>query len=320
MNQRSELVFDGNDYVATTLDAQPSALPATTWEAWVKPTRNMNHWDTILSTDDGHWDRAVASNAGRFRIFHGSGAWDAVAADINQWQHIAVVYTADKHIKFYKNGTEYVYPEQSSIGSTKHRFFIGWIKGTAHYFQGSIAEVRIWNYAREQAEIQRDMNNSLEGEESGLVGYWPLDEGEGTQAADRSGSGYDGKIDGATWKTSDLQLTPVKPEVVIATISYKGEVKRTQSDEYIEISNQGNGAADISGWKVTSNGKNQEFVFPAGTSLAGGKSFRVYTNEVHEESGGFSFGSKTAIWNDKGDTGKLFDAEGNEVSSYSYEG
>ncbi|MDJ1184774.1 lamin tail domain-containing protein, partial [Roseofilum casamattae] len=113
---------------------------------------------------------------------------------------------------------------------------------------------------------------------------------------------------------------PAKPKVVITTISYKGEVKRTQSDEYIEIANQGNGAADISGWKVTSNGKNQEFVFPAGTSLAGGKSFRVYTNEVHEESGGFSFGSKTAIWNDKGDTGKLFDAEGNEVSSYSYEG
>ncbi len=32
----------------------------------------------------------------------------------------------------------------------------------------------------------------------------------------------------------------------------------------------------------------------------------------------FSFGSKTAIWNDKGDIGKVLDAEGNEVSNFSY--
>ncbi|MDJ1184773.1 lamin tail domain-containing protein [Roseofilum casamattae] len=116
-----------------------------------------------------------------------------------------------------------------------------------------------------------------------------------------------------------VYLQPVL-NVAISNIEYKGAVKRTQSDEYIEITNQGNGTVDISGWKVTSGGQDKGFVFPAGTSLVAGKSFRVYTNEVHEESGGFSFGSKTAIWNDKGDTGKLFDAEGNEVSSYSYEG
>ncbi|MDD3045823.1 MAG: hypothetical protein PHF33_10245 [Candidatus Delongbacteria bacterium] len=34
------LDFDGvNDYVQTTLDVQPSAIPVTTWEAWVKPSR-----------------------------------------------------------------------------------------------------------------------------------------------------------------------------------------------------------------------------------------------------------------------------------------
>ena len=92
----------------------------------------------------------------------------------------------------------------------------------------------------------------------------------------------------------------------------------TQSDEYIEIRNGGNIAADLSNWKVTSTGKNQIFAFPEGTSLAAGQMIRVYTNETHQESGGFSFDSKTAIWNDKGDMGKLLDSEGNEVSSFSY--
>ncbi|MDJ0843249.1 lamin tail domain-containing protein [Crocosphaera sp.] len=122
------------------------------------------------------------------------------------------------------------------------------------------------------------------------------------------------------YRTYSVQVngTPGIANVEISEIVYHGHVKRTQSDEYIEIRNSGNAAADLSNWKVTSIGKDQLFAFPEGTSLAAGQMIRVYTNEVHQESGGFSFGSKTAIWNDKGDMGKLLDAEGNEVSSFSY--
>ena len=45
---------------------------------------------------------------------------------------------------------------------------------------------------------------------------------------------------------------------------------------------------------------------------------RVYTNEHHPESCGFSFGSGSAIWNNKGDYGHLYDASGAEVSTYCY--
>ncbi|MCP4105142.1 MAG: lamin tail domain-containing protein [Desulfobacteraceae bacterium] len=103
----------------------------------------------------------------------------------------------------------------------------------------------------------------------------------------------------------------------ISNIFYHGEVKRSQSDEYIEIANKG-GDADLAGWQVTSSGKGQDFTFPEGTVLQAGNSFRIHTNETHAEWGGFSFGSKTAIWNDKGDVGTLFDAQGKEVSTLSY--
>ena len=107
--------------------------------------------------------------------------------------------------------------------------------------------------------------------------------------------------------------------VTISKLVYKGAVKRTQADEYIEISNLGNSPANISGWKITSAGSSKQFLtFPPGTILEGGKSFRIYTNEVHPETGGFSFGSKTAIWNDAGDEAKLFDTAGSNVSTLAY--
>ncbi|MFN5241862.1 MAG: lamin tail domain-containing protein [Aphanizomenon sp.] len=107
--------------------------------------------------------------------------------------------------------------------------------------------------------------------------------------------------------------------VTISKLVYKGAVKRTQADEYIEISNLGNSPANISGWKITSAASSKQFLtFPPGTILEGGKSFRIYTNEIHPETGGFSFGSKTAIWNDAGDEAKLFDTAGSNVSTLAY--
>ncbi|OTE95399.1 hypothetical protein BCS42_15220 [Crenothrix sp. D3] len=105
----------------------------------------------------------------------------------------------------------------------------------------------------------------------------------------------------------------------MSNLTYKGQVKRTQSDEYVELTNRGNKAADISGWKITSAGSpKQWFIFSKGSVLDAGKSFRVYTNEVHPETGGFSFGSKTAIWNDAGDELNLFDATAKNVATLTY--
>jgi hypothetical protein len=117
---------------------------------------------------------------------------------------------------------------------------------------------------------------------------------------------------------------PVEPAsanagVIISQLIYKGEVKQKQSDEYVEITNQGAAATDVSGWKITSaHSKRQVFTFPAGTTLSPGQRVRVYTNEVHPETGGFSFASAQAIWNDHDDVATLFDAADQVVSSLAY--
>lgn len=108
------------------------------------------------------------------------------------------------------------------------------------------------------------------------------------------------------------------PEVVITHVQNKGEVKRVQSDEYVEITNRGTWAADVGGWVLDADDAGQSFTFPAGTVLEAGASVRVYTNEEHPETGGFSYGIGSAIWNDKGDTARLTDPDGNVVSELGY--
>lgn len=196
------LYFDGtDDHVATDLDAQPSAMAETTWEAWVYPTR-LHHAvkQTILSIDDGGWDRSViiARNSASFVAFTSSSdEWVATGASLDKWQHIAVVYAADDII-FYKNGAPFHYGAAAAVKPTGNTFNIGRNPGYDEYFQGRVDDVRVWNRALSREEILSRMHERLTGTEDGLAGYWPLDEGGGAETADESGNGYTGTLGGGT--------------------------------------------------------------------------------------------------------------------------
>ena len=63
---------------------------------------------------------------------------------------------------------------------------------------------------------------------------------------------------------------------------------------------------------------NQSFTFVSGM-IQPGQEIRVYTNEVHPESGGYSFGKGSAIWNNcQPDTAGLFNPGGTLVSQATY--
>jgi hypothetical protein len=74
-------------------------------------------------------------------------------------------------------------------------------------FTGSIDEVRIWNIARTQAQIARDMSVRLVGNEPGLVGYYRFDEASGGVVLDATGRGNNGSIvGGAKYGPSGVNL------------------------------------------------------------------------------------------------------------------
>jgi hypothetical protein len=116
----------------------------------------------------------------------------------------------------------------------------------------------------------------------------------------------------------DREPAPARPAVAITHVHARGEVGRGQSDEYVEVTNRGVRAEDVSGWRLDAGDPGQSFAFPPDTVLAPGQAVRVYTDEVHPESGGLSFGLGRAIWADAGDTARLFDARGTLVSQLGY--
>lgn len=105
--------------------------------------------------------------------------------------------------------------------------------------------------------------------------------------------------------------------VSISMLFNDGVQGRSESDEYIELVNKGIHIADISGWKIDA-GNDVTFTFPANSFIYPDTKIRVYTNEVHPIYGGFSFNSKQAIWNNKGDVATVFDHQGKQVCRWAY--
>ena len=114
--------------------------------------------------------------------------------------------------------------------------------------------------------------------------------------------------------------------VAITNINYDGNVPKTEADEYVVISNLSKDApVDISGYSlsVATNGESNKqgsptFVFPKSSLIKAGASVRVYTNEIHKETGGYSFGSGKAIWNNNGGLAVLRESNGKKVGEFKY--
>jgi hypothetical protein len=58
--------------------------------------------------------------------------------------------------------------------------------GYRHGFEGFIRELRIWNVSRTSLDLEKYHNTELNGNESGLVAYWKLNEGAGQLCKDYS--------------------------------------------------------------------------------------------------------------------------------------
>lgn len=120
---------------------------------------------------------------------------------------------------------------------------------------------------------------------------------------------------------------------------------KDEPDEYVVITNNSDSWVDISGWTITNITRGYPvFTFPEHLStcppyfnnyldcgyncippapcmLGPHQSFRVYTDEINPNSGGFSFNYGPGnMWdNDSPETAVLFNSEGKEISRKSYD-
>ena len=112
------------------------------------------------------------------------------------WYHVAITYDSNDDFIFYLNGEEvdrYKHLKGRGISPDNATRYIGG-KEDGGKFLGKIDDVRMWNVVRSQAEIKAKMNQTLTGNETGLVAYYPMDLNNDWELVDLSPNNNNVKI------------------------------------------------------------------------------------------------------------------------------
>jgi hypothetical protein len=123
---------------------------------------------------------------------------DAVPLPVDRWSSLAVTYDGAT-LRMYVNGRRV--SSRAVTGTVESPQTPLWIGGNEPYgehFDGLIDEVRVYDRALSEAEIRRDMGRAVTPARGLLAGY-SFAGGAGTAAADSSGNGNTGAIEGAAW-------------------------------------------------------------------------------------------------------------------------
>ena len=180
-----------------------------TLEMWIK-TEDLGR-SILIGNYDGNpsWNLEIHDTfpAGHLRVYlDGEDHHDDLAVADGAWRHVAVAskVAPNGYVKIYVDGNETYSQSSGRTGySVSHNTMLGRdARAGSHYFAGTMDEVRVWNVLRSAGELRATRGVPLTGTESGLVGYWRLDDGTGTTAED-SAADNDGTLaNGPIWVSS----------------------------------------------------------------------------------------------------------------------
>ncbi|GAB1041246.1 MAG: tandem-95 repeat protein [Shewanella algae] len=163
--------------------------------------------------------------------------------------------------------------------------------GAVNNFTGKIDDIRLWSTARTQTEIQNNRQLELAGNETGLIGYWKLNETSGTVVNDSqtNGSILQGSSIGVTLgvtgafsgnqSPTDISLSNNSVSQSGGSNAVVGTLTTTDADvgdsfSYALIAGSGdtnNGSFNLSGDSLRANN--------ASTLVGGSYSIRVQTTD-----------------------------------------
>jgi hypothetical protein len=149
------------NHVKVPIDINPVVMPEMTFTAWVKtsyfPRGNQNIM-TIFSQDDGGFDRALKVRwndaAKEMELIANTGKEETkhLVIDRVSWTFVAVVYDQNQqNVTIYAN--EKKLSAKAEIIHGNDFFLIGACPQNKHFFRGSIDEVRLYDRALTEGEI-----------------------------------------------------------------------------------------------------------------------------------------------------------------------
>ncbi len=253
-----------------------------TIEGWIYPTAvsGMFGHNAIITkhngaADDGSWLFRLSQNASSGDVPKLSFAITAPSevnfsnteVTLNEWHHVAVVIESGTGT-FYLDGlADGTFAITENFVSTEDMILSGQVNTTLERFTGQMDEIRIWNDARSEAELQAEQYTQLVGTESNLVAYYRFDQGDAgldnsnpvviDLLPDRSVNNNNGTLSGfaltgttGNWVQSQAQAPPAPTGLMVTELSF-GEIDLSWTD---------NSPNEISFIIERSTGNNANFV------------------------------------------------------------
>ncbi len=234
------LYFNGdvnNNYVSATNPLYTSTSSEITVSAWVNAKKatttegrmaaSTYNWDAGGHHSGWNFGTVWTGDYFSFEVWDGNGGGATAsfnnfyATYLNKWVYVTGVYKPSQYVRFYINGALVAQTTSnvpSSIAYPNNLLRIGRRNTQSQsYWNGYIDEVKVYSYARTQAQIYQDYNvgkahlsspkgaatalggNTKSGEflSNGLVAYYESDESAGTSLVDSSGLGATATVSGS---------------------------------------------------------------------------------------------------------------------------
>ncbi|MFY0608668.1 MAG: BspA family leucine-rich repeat surface protein [Cyclobacteriaceae bacterium] len=201
-----------------------SGLSVWSFEAWIKVPTPLAKTHALMSVGGSSPVVIQLSSSGLIQIRDQTNTANfqtvtGVYPDDGVWHHVAITNNGNNT----GNGAVYIDGSPVSLGTngfttfgtltTEDMHLGSWDLSVNEFLQGEMDEVRFWNTARTQTEIENNRFQALNGNETGLIAYFPFDENTGSTAVDRSANINDGILtnfpgDGSEWVMSGAAIPP----------------------------------------------------------------------------------------------------------------
>lgn len=130
-----------------------------------------------------------------------SSSYSKPVPDFIDWTRIAATYDPSGKVRFYVGSADYTDPDaRDAIPNfcVHGPLAFGLALSSKDAFKGNMLEARLWNRTLAMDEIAAYNQVRLTGHEDGLLAYYPMNDGQGTVAADKA-HGADLALTSASW-------------------------------------------------------------------------------------------------------------------------
>lgn len=182
----AHLAFDGETQYGSGSTASYGSLTDFTLETWVYFDQVRRQG--IVARSGGATTAFLRMTpAGKLECVEIAGlagqVTSAAAVAAGTWVHVAMAYDATaQEVELIVNGvSEGTASGVTTFAASGDTIDLSPLENDR--LDGRLDDVRLWDFARTAAQVAADYQAELTGGESGLVGYWKLNDGNGTSAS-----------------------------------------------------------------------------------------------------------------------------------------